>query len=125
MKSWRVVLISSFSFGSALRLTTSKYFTPSGRCIHEEGIDPDVEVKFQEQEFKETAPEETVFEEVEEQDKDIQKKDEPKEKEEIKTTLQDFMQAQGFYDNQLVSAVELLKGIKVYKKQQVLQESSL
>ena len=111
--------------GSALRLTTSKYFTPSGRCIHEEGIDPDVEIKFQEQEFKETAPEETVFEEVEEQDKDIQKKDEPKEKEEIKTTLQDFMQAQGFYDNQLVSAVDLLKGIKVYKKQQVLQESSL
>ncbi len=111
--------------GSALRLTTSKYFTPSGRCIHEKGIEPDVEVEFVEQEFKETAPEETVFKKVEDQDEDIQKKDEPKEKEEIKVTLQDFMRAQGFYDNQLVRAVDLLKGIKIYKKQQVLQESPL
>ena len=33
--------------GSALRLTTSKYFTPSGRSIHGQGIPPDVEVPFQ------------------------------------------------------------------------------
>ncbi|MBI3320657.1 MAG: S41 family peptidase, partial [Candidatus Omnitrophica bacterium] len=32
--------------GSALRLTTSKYFTPSGRSIHGQGIPPDVEVPF-------------------------------------------------------------------------------
>src|SRR3989338_1580814 len=30
--------------GSALRLTTSKYFTPNGRSIHGQGIPPDVEV---------------------------------------------------------------------------------
>ena len=34
--------------GSALRLTTSKYFTPSGRSIHGQGIQPDVVVPFQE-----------------------------------------------------------------------------
>jgi carboxyl-terminal processing protease len=28
-----------------LRLTIAKYYLPSGRCIHEKGIDPDVEVK--------------------------------------------------------------------------------
>jgi len=31
--------------GSALRLTTSYYYTPSGAIIHEKGIMPDVEVK--------------------------------------------------------------------------------
>ncbi len=32
------------SGGAALRLTVSKYYTPSGVCIHEEGIEPDMEV---------------------------------------------------------------------------------
>lgn len=32
--------------GSALKLTTASYFTPSDRQIHEKGIDPDVEVSF-------------------------------------------------------------------------------
>ncbi|NLB55698.1 MAG: S41 family peptidase [Lentisphaerae bacterium] len=30
--------------GSAIRLTTAKYYTPSGRLIHEKGIEPDIEV---------------------------------------------------------------------------------
>lgn len=30
--------------GFALRLTTAHYYTPSGRCIHEKGIEPDVVV---------------------------------------------------------------------------------
>ena len=111
--------------GSALRLTTSKYFTPNGRCIHEKGIEPDVEVELAEQEFKEAAMEEAVFKKVEEQDNDIPKKDESEKEEKVEVTLQDFMQEQGFYDNQLVRAVDLLRGIKIYKKQQVLQESRL
>ena len=31
--------------GSALRLTTALYYTPSGKTIHEKGIIPDIEVK--------------------------------------------------------------------------------
>ncbi len=31
------------SDGSALKLTTEYYFTPSGKCIHKLGIDPDIE----------------------------------------------------------------------------------
>ncbi len=31
---------------SSLRLTVARYFTPSGVCIHQVGIDPDVEVKY-------------------------------------------------------------------------------
>lgn len=30
--------------GSGLKLTTSYYYTPSGECIHEKGIEPDAEV---------------------------------------------------------------------------------
>jgi C-terminal processing protease CtpA/Prc len=30
---------------TALRLTTARYYTPSGRSIHEHGIDPDVVVE--------------------------------------------------------------------------------
>lgn len=30
--------------GSAIRLTTSKYYTPNGRVIHEKGIEPDIAV---------------------------------------------------------------------------------
>jgi carboxyl-terminal processing protease len=36
------------SDGSAIKLTTAKYFTPNGRKIHDIGIAPDVEVKFEE-----------------------------------------------------------------------------
>jgi len=32
--------------GSAVKLTSSKYFTPNGVCIHGTGITPDIEVKF-------------------------------------------------------------------------------
>lgn len=34
--------------GSALKLTTAYYYVPSGECIHEIGIEPDVEVELKE-----------------------------------------------------------------------------
>jgi carboxyl-terminal processing protease len=36
--------------GSALRLTTAKYYTPSHKVIHEEGVTPDIPVPLTEQE---------------------------------------------------------------------------
>src|SRR5204862_6147787 len=36
--------------GSALRLTTAKYYTPSHKVIHEEGITPDIAVPMSDQE---------------------------------------------------------------------------
>lgn len=33
--------------GSAVKLTIARYFTPSGECIHEKGIDPDVEIEYE------------------------------------------------------------------------------
>ncbi|TNE37187.1 MAG: S41 family peptidase [Alphaproteobacteria bacterium] len=64
----RATLIGTNSFGKgtvqtviplnngndgALRLTTAKYYTPSGQSIHEIGIAPDIEVKFPELELDE------------------------------------------------------------------------
>jgi carboxyl-terminal processing protease len=39
--------------GSALRLTTAKYYTPSHKVIHEEGITPDIPVTMTEEEERE------------------------------------------------------------------------
>ena len=30
--------------GAAARITTAHYYTPSGRCIHEKGIEPDISI---------------------------------------------------------------------------------
>ena len=39
-----VQVIIPMSDGSAVKLTTSKYYTPNGICIHEIGVTPDIEV---------------------------------------------------------------------------------
>ena len=93
--------------GSALRLTTSKYFTPLGRSIHGQGIIPDVEVPLErpaaEPSKANTADE--VFDRLETKEtKD--KPDKPGETPSGKKRL----------DNQLARAVDLLKGIKVYQQ---------
>ncbi len=38
--------------GSALRLTTAKYYTPSHKVIHEKGITPDIEVRMTDEEAR-------------------------------------------------------------------------
>lgn len=35
------------SDGSAIKLTTARYYTPSGECIHEKGISPDIEMEYE------------------------------------------------------------------------------
>ena len=39
-----VQTVMPLSDGRAIKLTTSRYFTPSGKSIHELGIDPDIEL---------------------------------------------------------------------------------
>jgi carboxyl-terminal processing protease len=55
-----VQTIVPLSDGSALRLTTSKYYTPKGTSIHEKGIEPDIVVSKEIAEEKE----EDVFQEI-------------------------------------------------------------
>lgn len=54
-----------FFDGSGISLTSSKYYTPNGVCIHEIGIEPDVKVEMPE-EYKDT------YSSMIEHDKDVQ-----------------------------------------------------
>jgi carboxyl-terminal processing protease len=96
--------------GSALRLTTSKYFTPAGRSIHGEGIHPDVEVPFE----RPPAAEREKKEQVEDVFDQVETKDRQKEKPEEENGA-DGASSKKRQDNQLARAVDLLKGIKVYQ----------
>ena len=40
--------VLEFPDGSGVKLTTASYFTPSGECIHDVGIEPDVAVELDE-----------------------------------------------------------------------------
>ena len=95
--------------GSALRLTTSKYFTPSNKMIHGIGIIPDItveegKIELAEQQAKEEKePKEIKSQEVFDKIENKEKKSEEGKEPDYKT------------DNQLARAVDLLKGIKIYK----------
>ncbi len=80
--------------GSALRLTTSKYYTPAGEQIHKSGIAPDVLIERVAPVVEKEKPE-GVFKRLEHEE--ISRADELKK------------------DNQIKSAIELLKGINVYR----------
>ncbi len=97
--------------GSGLRLTTSKYFTPSGRSIHGIGIEPDIVVEPQlppeEAADEKEKKVEQVFEGVENQNApDPEKLEQDGKEAEIRERL--------LGDNQVQSAISVLKGIKVY-----------
>jgi len=91
-----VQTIIPLSDGSAVRLTTSKYYLPKGESIHEEGIMPDIEVD--ETEYVTKKREVDVFEQNGEVKDEIDEAKEPEE-----------------YDIQLERAIDLIEGIMVYQ----------
>ena len=123
--------------GSALRLTTARYYTPSGRVIQENGIAPDIIVEM---------PVETIAEEDEEaekkanpekeklrrflREKDLKKhlkgkssidevpiaEDLVKEEEAVKIEAEASLEAELKKDTQLMQAVALLEGWDIMKK---------
>ncbi len=94
-----VQTIIPLSDGSAVRLTTSKYYLPCGESIHEEGIVPDIEVD--EEEYVAKKQEKVdVFEQIEKEPQaeiDLEKEQQEK------------------YDIQLERAIDLIKGIVAYQ----------
>ncbi len=107
--------------GSALKLTTAKYYTPKGRSIQAEGIKPDIVVEsIRQAEGPETAEAQMLREkdlkghirgerEGEQKPSDTKVKDKGEtEKGKEKTDLQK--------DNQLKSAVDILKSWEVFKR---------
>ena len=92
--------------GSALRLTTASYLTPSGKLIKGEGIVPDVVVELRDENGEKTEESEDIFEKV--ADRKNEKKSE------TKTPVgKDKLQR----DNQLDAAVNLMKAIRTYGKE--------
>ena len=81
--------------GSALRLTTAKYYTPSHKVIHEVGITPNVTVPI-----------------TDEQDRDLQLKDTMGRAETLDE--KDRIRVQNTPDIQLDRATDLLKGILLF-----------
>ncbi len=112
-----VQTIIALEDGSALKLTTGRYYTPSGRSIQAEGITPDIVVKYA------IPSEETVSEWERERyprEKDLKghikpaktdktKDDQIKNKEMVDS-------ADLALDNQLKTAVDILKGWDIMKK---------
>ena len=93
--------------GSALRLTTASYYTPSGKMIRNQGIIPDVVVASEECKPKASAKPMEILEKLEEekarQAEKVSPKAVPPKEEKVER------------DNQLDRAVDLIKGIKAYK----------
>ena len=81
--------------GSALRLTTAKYYTPSHKVIHEHGITPDIVVPM--------TPAEQM---------DLQYKDLPGALDIL--SLKDRERVEAVHDRQLDRAMDLLKGVLLY-----------
>lgn len=101
-----VQTVIPLSDGSALRLTTSKYFTPSGKVIHGKGVIPDITVEAEDgiSAEKEIKPEKTseIFDQIEQKTKTETKQDTFNYKK----------------DNQLMRAVDVLKVLLIYQNQQ-------
>ncbi|MDP3143031.1 MAG: S41 family peptidase [Candidatus Omnitrophota bacterium] len=92
--------------GSALRLTTSKYFTPLNRSIQGTGIVPDVVVK-----------EEKIEDSSKEKELDVEEVFENIEKKTTETETADKKEKSYKDDAQIMRAIDLLKGIRVYQAQ--------
>ncbi|MBM3244185.1 MAG: S41 family peptidase [Candidatus Omnitrophica bacterium] len=104
-----VQTVIPLSDGSALRLTTSRYFTPNGKLIHNKGVTPDIIVEdgkidlAKKDELKLEKPED-VFIELENKGKQGKNSTLKNEQDKLKA------------DNQLMRSVDVLKAIRIVKE---------
>lgn len=120
--------------GSALRLTTAAYFTPSGKNLRDKGIEPDIIVERKKlmEETEGLSPEEKeksrIFDKLESEENkgaakepDKKRSAKPEEKKpKDKARPEDEQQggtdnARETYDNQLAAAVNVLKGLQIFE----------
>jgi len=87
--------------GAALRLTTARYYTPSGRSIHEKGIEPDIVVPL--------TPDEWV---------DVMTKRNYDENPEVFADKEKPARYATTVDRQLERAIDLIKGILIFEARQ-------
>ncbi|MBF0256050.1 MAG: S41 family peptidase [Gammaproteobacteria bacterium] len=129
----RAVIMGSQTFGKgsvqtvipvgkngALKLTTARYFTPSGRSIQAEGIVPDILIADREIVTKETETNQAQVKEADlarhlnngkEKDEAAKKQPEPKKAQTDDDDLQQLLEK----DYVLNEALNLLKGLSIFK----------
>ncbi|MDD5069199.1 MAG: S41 family peptidase [Candidatus Omnitrophica bacterium] len=104
-----VQTIIPLSDGSALRLTTSKYYTPKEISIHEKGIKPDIVVEPRDL----SEVKEDLFKKIEKEEKAAKLE---KGKEQVDGENQEEDEFDYRKDYQIVRAVDLIKGLLVLEK---------
>ncbi len=108
-----VQTVIPFENGSALKLTTAKYYTPNGRSIQASGITPDIVVDYMrpsaEKERDTPIREKDLINHIKSEDEKVTKPSET-----LKREYDDVTK-----DNQLKTAVDLLKSWEIFKKKQI------
>ena len=110
--------ILPLSDGSGLRLTTARYYTPSGKSIQSSGITPDIEIPFvaPEEKAKKKSPyfirEEDLKGHIPLEEGNVSKSDEEKPKEENNEKVKMLLEK----DNQVRQALQLLKSWTIFSK---------
>ena len=98
--------VISMKDGSALRLTSALYYTPSGKLIRNQGISPDIVVEPEESRAKKKTESEEIFEKVEKNEKRAVKERAVSDKKDER-------------DNQLEMAVNLIKAMRIYRPKEL------
>lgn len=130
----RAVVIGEKSFGKgsvqtviplgeygAMRITTARYYTPSGRSIQAKGIEPDIEVKPAKVELLEDYGLNITESELKGA---LKNEEEDKNKNKKKSSEEKANKAEEVEDYQLSRALDLVKGLSLYGHQgEVRQEA--
>ena len=127
-----VQTVMPLSDGSALRLTTARYYTPKGRSIQTTGITPDIVVKLEAKNGAKSHPimreadldkhlkNDTNGEDQKQDDKDTEKKSESVPEDKAGDNKKDIAEVPSKVDedddSQLERAVDLLKSWRIFKK---------
>ncbi|NOY83210.1 MAG: S41 family peptidase [Nitrospirae bacterium] len=112
-----VQTILPLSDGSAIRLTTAKYYTPSGRSIQNTGITPDIIVRPEITKLVQSSPilrEKDLDRHLE--NEMVPDADKPELKDETDALPTDEETLAAPEDTQLKKAVDLLKGWRIFKE---------
>ncbi len=107
--------------GAAIRLTTARYYTPSGRSIQAKGITPDIEVPFVPP--AQNEEEKDVFHFIKEKDLEGHLKgdgeDTGKKESHVKKSVENDVEKMLKKDNQLREGLRILKAFYIYKELKV------
>ena len=117
-----VQTVIPLSDGSALRLTTARYYTPKGRSIQTTGITPDIVVKLETKNGTKTHPvyrERDLEKHLENdisKDSEVNKSQDMEPEEGTEMTDEVPVKISDEDDNQLQRAIDLLKGLRILKE---------